>query len=140
MLGSLESCIYENFMDGRLKARKPKAPGYVYRDELDRKASPSKLKRSDDVDPQPLLQKEVEKHSERKSSSSGCVEGKGGLRVKIVMTKAGAARLLAKSKDGGFLEFKDVVQELVEIPMNRVSVIVPKTNSDRVLESIPEEL
>lgn len=48
-----------------------------------------------------------------------------GIRVKVKMTKEEAARLLSKCKQGGVLEFKDVARELVELPANRVSVIVP---------------
>lgn len=68
-----------------------------------------------------------------------------GIRVKVRMTKAEAARLLSKCKEGGVLGFKDVENELVQIPMNRVHVLPPATTTTTtytraaVLKSIPEE-
>lgn len=66
-----------------------------------------------------------------------------GIRVKVRMTKAEAARLLSKCKEGGVLGFKDVENELVQIPMNRVHVLPPATTTTytcaAVLKSIPEE-
>uniref|UniRef100_A0A803R6K5 DUF7890 domain-containing protein n=1 Tax=Cannabis sativa TaxID=3483 RepID=A0A803R6K5_CANSA len=50
------------------------------------------------------------------------IEEKKVMRVKVTMTKQDAARLLSKCKEGGKLDFKDVAQELVKIPVDRVSV------------------
>ncbi|KAK3228060.1 hypothetical protein Dsin_007922 [Dipteronia sinensis] len=65
------------------------------------------------------------------------------MRVKVVMTKQEAARLLSKCKEGGVLGFKDVAKEIVQIPMNRVSVVSPACNTNNThgaaLERIPEE-
>lgn len=54
------------------------------------------------------------------------VSGKG-VRVKILMTKEEAVRLLSKCRDGGILEMKDVADQelqllLLQIPRSRVSV------------------
>ncbi|PON45213.1 hypothetical protein PanWU01x14_260430 [Parasponia andersonii] len=65
------------------------------------------------------------------------------MRVKVTMTKQEAARLLSRCKEGGVLEFKDVARELVQIPVDRVSVDVAPisaTCSGKVLlQSIAEE-
>ncbi|KAF4353206.1 hypothetical protein F8388_014674 [Cannabis sativa] len=50
------------------------------------------------------------------------IEEKKVMRVKVTMTKQDAARLLSKCKEGGKLDFKDVALELVNIPVDRVSV------------------
>ncbi|XP_074266331.1 F-box/kelch-repeat protein At3g06240-like [Silene latifolia] len=47
------------------------------------------------------------------------------VRVKVLMTKDEAAKLLAKRKKEGTLEFKDVVNELVNIPAQRVISVAP---------------
>ncbi|KAJ6943659.1 hypothetical protein NC652_009191 [Populus alba x Populus x berolinensis] len=62
------------------------------------------------------------------------------MRVKVRMTKQEAARLMAKCKEGGLLEFKDVAHELVQLPVNRVSAVVSSNGGyGGVLHSIPEE-
>lgn len=80
-----------------------------------------KLVYRDELSKAPLIQRE-----ER--------NGDKGIRVKILMTKEEAERLLSKCKDRGSLEFKDVVHELMNIPADRVTVV-----HDAVLNSIPEE-
>lgn len=82
-----------------------------------------------------------EEMEERKKKKKGEGEGRGAaMRVKILMTREEAERLLSKCKDGGRLEFKDVVHEMMTIPANRVSVVNPETcRHDEVLKSIPEE-
>ncbi|KAJ6927176.1 hypothetical protein NC651_011295 [Populus alba x Populus x berolinensis] len=55
------------------------------------------------------------------------------------MTKEEAARLMAKCKEGGLLEFKDVAHELAQLPANRVSVVSSNGGYGGLLRSIPEE-
>lgn len=88
----------------------------------------------------------LERRSRHASSASTAVAEEkigSGIRVKVRMTKAEAARLLSKCKEGGVLGFKDVENELVQIPMNRVHVLPPATTTTytraAVLKSIPEE-
>ncbi|PSS11308.1 Nipped-B-like protein [Actinidia chinensis var. chinensis] len=130
MLGLLHSYFSEIRFDSIAKARKQNKPNYVSRDDLDKRKSPSKLKKRAEGEAKPLLHKEDGKKPESER-----------LRVKILMTKEEAARLLSRCKDGGVLEFKDVARELVHIPASRVSVASSSTCSDPpVLVSIPEEL
>ncbi|KAG6633931.1 hypothetical protein CIPAW_12G082600 [Carya illinoinensis] len=122
----------------------------IYRDELDKKASRKKpgkscRDRSTVADSKvPLLPGDRDgKDSERRGShgsSNTHVDRKGVIRVKVRMTKEEAARILSRCKDGGFLEFKDVATELVQIPKNRVHVVSLNTILDPVLTSIPEEI
>lgn len=127
----------------------------IYRDELDKKASrkkPGKSCRSDRstvADSKvPLIPGDHQdgKDSERRggrhgSSSSTHVDKKGVIRVKVRMTKEEAARILSRCRDGGFLEFRDVATELVQIPKHRVRVVSLNTiGLDPVLKSIPEEI
>lgn len=87
----------------------------------------------------------LERRSHESSTCTAIVEKKSGsgIRVKIRMTKAEAARLLSKCKDGGVLGFKDVENELAQIPMNRVHLMPPTTTTTythaAVLKTIPEE-
>ncbi|CAI9094308.1 OLC1v1030025C1 [Oldenlandia corymbosa var. corymbosa] len=53
-------------------------------------------------------------------------------KVKVLMTKEEATRLLSKCKDGGLLEFKDVVNELVHIPINRLSLVSSSPCNDKL--------
>ncbi|KAA8528232.1 hypothetical protein F0562_035517 [Nyssa sinensis] len=126
MLSLLRSPIHEISFNGILKAGKQKVPNYVYRDELDKKPSTRKLKKRADGEAKALLQREKgQKKFEQKSN--GCIEEREGLRVKILMTKEEAARLLSKCKAGGVLEFKDVAKELVGIPTSRVKSEIPSS-------------
>ncbi|XP_059664605.1 uncharacterized protein LOC132310451 [Cornus florida] len=131
MLSFVRSCF-----DEMTKSRKQMLPHYVYRDEMDKKSSPNKLRKTVDGEAKPLLRRE----EGGKININGRDEEKGGLRVKILMTKEEAARLLLKCKDGGMLEFKDVAHELVQIPTSRVTVVFGSASNDRVLKSIPEEV
>lgn len=57
---------------------------------------------------------------------------KCGTQLKILMTKEEALRLLSKCRDGGgVLHFKDVANQLLQIPSNRVSVQIPSAKKDR---------
>ncbi|KAK7308934.1 hypothetical protein RJT34_05280 [Clitoria ternatea] len=58
----------------------------------------------------------------------GLLGERGGIRVKLKMTKEEATRLLSKCKEGGVLEFKDVATQLVALPLNRVTVVSSCTN------------
>ncbi|KAE8717167.1 hypothetical protein F3Y22_tig00110057pilonHSYRG00060 [Hibiscus syriacus] len=87
----------------------------IYRDELSKK--------------KPLITVKDDK-KDRKMSR---------VRVKVKMTKEEAARLLSKCKDGGIIEFKDVACELVNLPMNRMTVVSTFPATTSLLHSIPEE-
>ncbi|CAJ1927257.1 unnamed protein product [Sphenostylis stenocarpa] len=102
----------------------------VYRDELITKkksAGPSKAvkKRVRFADSEPSISGEDKNEKKMvkgrcSDDESGC---KGGIRVKVKMTKEEATRLLSKCKEGGVLEFKDVARELVSLPVDRVRVV-----------------
>ncbi|XP_057443749.1 uncharacterized protein LOC130735894 [Lotus japonicus] len=96
----------------------------IYRDKLTEKISPlpsQAVKKSVRfADSEHAILREKDDKDLVKSTESG--EIKGGIRVKVKMTKEEAARLLSKCKEGGILEFKDVARELVDIPLNRVTV------------------
>ncbi|KAF7149762.1 hypothetical protein RHSIM_Rhsim02G0243800 [Rhododendron simsii] len=115
----------------------------VLGNDLDKKNPTNKLKKRENKVPAeaivPLLQKE--KELEREQSHRPLVGGeeRQGMKVKILMTKEEAARLLSKCRDGGVLEFRDVARELEQIPASRVSVVSSGKGEDRVLGSIPEE-
>lgn len=113
----------------------------VYRDDLRKKPSPKKLKKAKhfEASSEPLRKKEQGKHFG--GQSCGPKEDKGIIRIKVVMTKQEAARMLSKCRDGGVLGFRDVATEIVELPTNRVSVVPPSTgNGHTVLRTIPEEV
>ncbi|KAJ1408209.1 hypothetical protein SESBI_23745 [Sesbania bispinosa] len=106
-----------------------KATKAVYRDELTKKQSPSKVivkKRVRFADSEPTIL--GEDHCEKKSCVGNEFGEKEGIRVKVRMTKEEAARFLSKC-NGGVLEFRDVARELVSIPVNRVSVLSTCTNN-----------
>lgn len=122
---------------GLCKYEKPRKaevvqPTYVYRDELNAAKKPqsqNKIKKKvrfnlDDEQ----KSEEVDECVKKNSSGGGCqpevtTAGGGGMKVKILMTKEEAARLLSRCADGGVLAFKDVANELVDIPSSRVAVI-----------------
>ncbi|KAH7841008.1 hypothetical protein Vadar_024463 [Vaccinium darrowii] len=142
MLGILHSYFTaENSFESKTELRKRNInSGYVYRDDLDEKKSATKPKKRDSKgqpESTPLLRKEVKSEREQNHGRRG--EEREGIKVKILMTKEEAARLLSKCKDGGVLEFKDVARELVQIPATRVSVVASGKGEDHVLGSIPEE-
>ncbi|XP_027183132.1 uncharacterized protein LOC113781404 [Coffea eugenioides] len=104
----------------------------IYRDELDtKKPSQSKPKKKVSFETKPLVQNQVagEKNFDMKNTTFAADnENKAGLKLKILMTKEEAARLLSKCKEGGVLEYKDVASELVQIPVNRVSLVSSAAN------------
>ncbi|PON69023.1 hypothetical protein TorRG33x02_260640 [Trema orientale] len=127
------------------------AKDIIYRDELSKEKNKPKRGYSNSFESsEPLIKKDLgEKicttctaatNGERTSLDSS-EEEKGVLRMKVLMTKQDAARLLSRCKGGGgVLEFKDVARELVQIPVNRVYVVVvgplSTTCSGKVLHSI----
>ncbi|KAG5563440.1 hypothetical protein RHGRI_006008 [Rhododendron griersonianum] len=99
-------------------------PNYILIDDLDKKIPTNKLKKRENKIPDeaivPLLQKEKELETEQSHRLLvGGKEIREGMKVKILMTKEEAARLLSKCRDGGVLEFRDVARELVQIPASR---------------------
>ncbi|XVF12965.1 hypothetical protein REPUB_Repub08aG0166000 [Reevesia pubescens] len=121
------------------------ASKFIHRDELSKmKQSPSKQKSycGDSFSTsKPLLKVKDEKDMKRYSDATltSCFDGKAStIRVKVKMTKQEAARLLSKCKDGGILEFRDVARQLVDLPMNRVTVVSPFPGNNGLLDSIPE--
>ena len=129
----LNSMLY----DTKKGTRGSKGTNLIYRDELSKKISPKKLKKDGNC----LASKEEDarKNFEKRGCASS-VQEKDVIRVKVRMTKQEAARLMAKCKEGGLLEFKDVAHELVQLPVNRVSAVVSSNGGyGGVLHSIPEE-
>uniref|UniRef100_A0A6M2EV00 DUF7890 domain-containing protein n=1 Tax=Populus davidiana TaxID=266767 RepID=A0A6M2EV00_9ROSI len=129
----LNSMLY----DTKKGTRGSKGTNLIYRDELSKKISPKKLKN----DGNRLANKEEDarKNFEKRGCASS-VQEKDVIRVKVRMTKEEAARLMAKCKEGGLLEFKDVAHELAQLPANRVSAVVSSNGGyGGVLHSIPEE-
>ncbi|GMH09333.1 hypothetical protein Nepgr_011174 [Nepenthes gracilis] len=128
-----------------LETKMVDARSYKYGGEL-RNGKPStrnKILKSTDQLGQPLLPhgeeglKHVHWYDDRSRD-----EKKGvNIRVKVLMTKEEAAKLLSKCKDQkGTIELSDAVRELLTIPSNRVHVISAASNNhDMVLHSIPEE-
>lgn len=117
----------------------------IHRDEMSKKQSKNKVKNGDSLasSREPLLCKETEhrKNLEKRSCGNGSVAEKDVVRVRVKMTKQEAARLMSKCKDGGILEFRDVAEELVQIPVNRVSVEAFGCGyGGGVLKTIPEEI
>uniref|UniRef100_M1AW10 DUF7890 domain-containing protein n=1 Tax=Solanum tuberosum TaxID=4113 RepID=M1AW10_SOLTU len=132
---------------------------YVCRDELDKKKPKIKKQVKFDLEPKSQQEEETSTLLELNKSSGTSLEkykvsgGDGdhndhansnGVRVKILMRKKDAARLLLKCREVGVLKFKDVAQELVQIPSNCVRVISSSSHNiheshDCSLKTIPEE-
>ncbi|KAJ6712629.1 hypothetical protein OIU79_008777 [Salix purpurea] len=129
MFGSYFSSIIVEATD---RIRRRKGAGLIYRDELS-KRMPSK--KGYDC----LASNNEKKNLEKRGFASSAVEEKGAIRMKVLMTKEEASRLLSKCREGGVLEFKDVAHELAQLPVNRVSVISSAGGYGGVLHSIPEE-
>jgi hypothetical protein len=122
--------------DTKKGTRGSKGTNLIYRDELSKKISPKKLKK--DGNCLAIKEEDARKNFEKRGYASS-VQEKDVIRVKVRMTKQEAARLMAKCKEGGLLEFKDFAHELVQLPVNRVSVVSSNGGYDGVLHSIPEE-
>ncbi|XP_070011426.1 uncharacterized protein [Nicotiana sylvestris] len=105
---------------------------YVCRDELDIKKKP-KIKKQVKFDLEPKYQHPAQdeiRHEEQKKNNTVAVDNaNNGVKVKILMKKEDAQRLLLKCKEGGVLEFMDVAQELVQIPSTSVRVLSSSSNS-----------
>ncbi|GKV40037.1 hypothetical protein SLEP1_g47718 [Rubroshorea leprosula] len=136
MLKTIASSFHGFSFEQSVKHKEPNcSKGFVYRDELSKKVQPSTMEKG----------KPKKGDCRSKHKTTGVVEEKGTtvMRVKVKMTKQEAARLLAKCKEGGTLEFKDVARELVEIPVGRVSIVdhnlmTAGAGKTSALESIPE--
>ncbi|KAL9386928.1 hypothetical protein Peur_020052 [Populus x canadensis] len=129
----LNSMLY----DTKRGTRGSKGTNLIYRDELSKKISPKKLKK--DGNCLAIKEEDARKNFEKRGHASS-VQEKDVIRVKVRMTKQEAARLMAKCKEGGLLEFKDVAHELVQLPVNRISTVVSSNGGyGGVLRSIPEE-
>ncbi|CAH9068874.1 unnamed protein product [Cuscuta europaea] len=105
------------------KARKPKAVQttvHVYREELDTTKKPpshNKIKKKVRFDLGQQGGEESEEEPVKKKNS-------GGVKVKILLTKEEAARLLSRCNDGGVLTFTDLGLDAIDsIPSNREAVI-----------------
>jgi hypothetical protein len=122
--------------DTKKGTRGSKGTNLIYRDELSKKISPKKLKK--DGNCLAIKEEDARKNFEKRGYASS-VQEKDVIRVKVRMTKQEAARLMAKCKEGGLLEFKDIAHELVQLPVNRVSVVSSNGGYGGVLHSIPEE-
>ncbi|KAL2527719.1 Uncharacterized protein Adt_12773 [Abeliophyllum distichum] len=107
--------------------KKPELEHYIYRDELNKKPTTLKVRKKVhfEIESKPVLERGKNYESRNKSTSCEHIEKEklSGTKLKILMTKEEAARLLSKCKDGGVLELKDVAWELVQIPVNRVNVV-----------------
>ncbi|KAK4365490.1 hypothetical protein RND71_016848 [Anisodus tanguticus] len=130
---------------------------YVCRDELDKKKPKIKKQVKFDLEPKCQPQEEASTLLELNKKSGTSLEkykvgGGGGddransgrIKVKILMRKEDAAKLLSKCKEGGVLEFMDVAQELVQVPSSSIRFLSsPNHNTlkshDCSLKTIPEE-
>ncbi|RDX98050.1 hypothetical protein CR513_19086, partial [Mucuna pruriens] len=125
-----------SYLNKKVPEEQQKVTKAVYRDELTKKRSslPNKaVKKSVRfADSEPSIFGE---ESEKNFVKGNDLGGRGGIRVKVKMTKEEAARLLSKCKEGGVLEFKDVAHELVALPPNRVTLVSRTTrpSEDAVL-------
>ncbi|KAK9668405.1 hypothetical protein RND81_13G058100 [Saponaria officinalis] len=148
--------VLENFLGTFTK--KSQTPKYICMDEhkIKNKVSTRKLHKNGKVMDsyyqghplemkQALVQKGeikgIQKKNENRNKNNKSNNNNNAVRVKVLMTKEEAAKLLAKCKKEGTLEFKDVVNELAKIPAQRVSVVsLKKTTSKEIeLDSIFEE-
>ncbi|OIT19826.1 hypothetical protein A4A49_53027 [Nicotiana attenuata] len=98
----------------------------IYSDELDIKKKP-KIKKQVKFDLKPKYhyptEEETNEEQKKKNTSTSFDDhANNGVKVKILMKKKDAERLLLKCREGGVLEFMDVAQELVHIPSTSVRV------------------
>uniref|UniRef100_A0A3Q7HWS2 DUF7890 domain-containing protein n=1 Tax=Solanum lycopersicum TaxID=4081 RepID=A0A3Q7HWS2_SOLLC len=92
---------------------------YVCRDELDKKKP--KLKKQVKFDLEPKYQHQVlEEEINKVDDDDNVINNNRGVRVKILMKKEDAERLLLKCSEGGVVEFMDVAHELVSSSNVRV--------------------
>ncbi|KAK4728884.1 hypothetical protein R3W88_021872 [Solanum pinnatisectum] len=163
-MGFASSLLKEMFFGRKINSKKYNKVDsttnftYVCRDELDKKKPKIKKQVKFDLEPKSQQEEETSTLLELNKSSGTSLEkykvsgGDGdndransnGVKVKILMRKEDAARLLLKCREGGVLEFKDVAQELVQIPSSYVRVISSPSRNiheshDCSLKTIPEE-
>nr|GLL27587.1 uncharacterized protein LOC109810950 [Ipomoea trifida] len=126
MLRTLNPFLKKTNLSKYEKPRKAEVvvqPTYVYRDELNAAKKPpppqNKIKKKVRFN---LEEQKSEEEAVKKPEVTGAGAG-GGVKVKILMTKEEAARLLSRCTDGRVLAFKDVANELVDIPSSRVAVV-----------------
>ncbi|KAK4365491.1 hypothetical protein RND71_016849 [Anisodus tanguticus] len=106
---------------------------YVCRDELDKKKPKIKKQVKFDLEPKYHPSEEEISHEEENKNNSNLgktrvQEGANhanydGIKVKILMKKEDATRLLLKYREEGALEFMDVAQQLVQVPSTSVRVL-----------------
>ncbi|KAM3321585.1 hypothetical protein P3S67_002736 [Capsicum chacoense] len=115
---------------------------YVCRDELDKKKPKIKKQVKFDLEPKyhPSQQEEEINHEEENKKNNTFekntvtqrenthANNDGVIKVKILMKKEDAARLLLKCRDGGALKFMDVAQQLVQVPSSNVRVVTRDDN------------
>ncbi|KAJ8451135.1 hypothetical protein Cgig2_026944 [Carnegiea gigantea] len=97
---------------------------YKYRDKLTTK---KKHQKSLELF-EPLLPSQ-EKNIKAEAKERSNDHMKKNIRVEVLMTKKEAQRLLSKCKEEGTLEFKDVFEELIVLPPERVHVVSFGTDS-----------
>ncbi|XP_031101879.1 uncharacterized protein LOC116005782 [Ipomoea triloba] len=119
------------------KSRKPKivpqTSSCVFRDELDKKPPPPHCKKANkkqvkfDLKPSEHQSADPEYGSDRRrrerENNGGGGGGGGVVRVKVLMRREEANRLLSRCGEGGALTFMDVADELKHIPLNHITVI-----------------
>jgi len=97
---------------------------YKYRDKLTTKKKHHKS--LDLLEPLlPSQDKNIKTEAKERSND----HMRKNIRVKVLLTKKEAQRLLSKCKEGGTLEFKDVFEELSILPPERVHVVSFGTDS-----------
>ncbi|XVF10407.1 hypothetical protein REPUB_Repub07fG0180300 [Reevesia pubescens] len=133
------ACCFHRLLSGEIVelVEAKGASKFIYRDQLSKKKQSQNKQKSYYGDSKPLVK--VKGGKDIKTNITGFDGKASNIRVKVKMTKQEAARLLSKSKEGGVLEFRDVVRELLDLPLDRVSVVSPCPLSNAVLDSIPEE-
>uniref|UniRef100_A0A803LWJ1 DUF7890 domain-containing protein n=1 Tax=Chenopodium quinoa TaxID=63459 RepID=A0A803LWJ1_CHEQI len=101
--------------------RSPKIVGY-YREDDEYLEMSSELREpllsssrvKDDCDDQGKNIKGVKQVSNKSQNN---------IRVKVLLTKEEAAKMLSKCKGEGALDFKDVVNELMKLPAQRINIV-----------------
>ncbi|OIT24193.1 hypothetical protein A4A49_57184, partial [Nicotiana attenuata] len=86
------------------------------RDDVDIKKN-LKIKKQVKFDLEPKYQHPAEEEEQKKKNTIAVDNANNAIiKVKILMKKEDAERLLLKCKEGGVLEFNIVAQELVQVP------------------------
>lgn len=149
-----------SFFKPHNKSRKPKivpqtSSSCVYRDELDKKPPPPhyrRVKKQVKFDLKPPEQ-QIADQEHGSDGGGGAAVGEnngGGVRVKVLMRREAANRLLSRCGEGGVLTLMDVSDELKHIPFNHITIISSSSSSssplsvcdyirDDKLETVQEE-